>query len=470
MTPPGDSPVVDPAAAQGGRDAELWRQLLLLIESGEVVPIVGRDLLAVGPPENRVQLYSWLAERVARGLGVPAETDPTARDHLNGVACRYLAQGGDSRQIYMNVFEEARGLPALGMPEALLKLAAIDESAGPGAGFKLFITTTFDNSLQTAIDNVRFKGLPRTEVRAYSPTNTRDLPKPIADLEQPVVFHLLGRVAPTPDYVVTEEDALEFVHSLHTKRPTMLFDEIYKKDLLVIGCRFPGWLIRSFIRLARTERLLEARGRTVFVVDTGAREDRALIDFLKAFRTRTEVFEHTGPIEFVDELYARWHRPGRIVAQPADAAPVSRLAPGSIFISYASEDREVARAVARALTEAQLDVWFDRDQLMVGDAFEDQIQDNIQRSGLFLPILSRRSAVRDERFFRLEWHYAFRRAAMLPPSVNFMFPVVIDDLPYGDAAIDLRMRNLDWFSLRDGLSPVFVEAVKKHFREHQVEG
>ena len=451
-----------PVVRDADRDSELWRDLLLLIEAGEVVPVVGRDLLAVGPPDARVHLYSWLAERVAGRLGVPFEPDDSAADPLNTVACRYLETRSDPRQIYTSLYEEARGLPALGVPDSLLKLAAIDR-------FKLFVTTTFDNSLQAAIDRARFNGAALTETRAYSPRSSRDLPGPIESLQRPMVFHLLGRVAPTDDYVVTEEDALEFVHSLQAPgRPSTLFSELYGKDLLVIGCRFPTWLIRFFIRLARPDRLLLARGRTVFVVDSGAREDRALIGFLRAFKTRTEVFEHEGPIEFVDELHARWM--ARTAREPAAAAVVPQqapAAPGSIFLSYASEDRAVVEQIAAALADAKLDVWLDRDQLMAGDDFEDRIRTNIERCGLFVPVLSRRCAVRDARFFRLEWKYALRKASMLPESVRFFVPVVIDDLPPDDPAISREMRELHWQSLADGLPP-FVELVKKHYRDNQV--
>ncbi len=464
MSPdPGVSPAdPDLGAPAADPDRELWRDLLLLIEAGEVVPVVGRDLLEVGPPEARVHLYSWLAERVAARLRVPFEAADAATDPLNAVACRYLETRSDPRQIYTSVYEEARGFPALGVPESLLKLAAIDR-------FKLFVTTTFDNSLQTAIDRARFGAVALTETRAYAPRSSRDLPGPIDTLQRPMVFHLLGRVAPTDDYVVTEEDALEFVHSLQAPgRPATLFSELYGKDLLVIGCRFPTWLIRFFIRLARPDRLLLARGRTVFVVDSGAREDRALIGFLRAFKTRTEVFEHQGPVEFVDELHARWTaRTSREPAGPAVVPPQAPASPGSIFLSYASEDRAAVEGIAAALAEAKLDVWLDREQLMAGDDFEDRIRTNIERCALFVPVLSRNTAVRDARFFRLEWKYALRKSSMLPESVRFFFPVVIDDLPPDDPAIWRELRELHWQSLAGGL-PAFVDLVKKHYRENQV--
>src|SRR6185436_4247139 len=102
----------DPAGSDAAsRDEALWRTLLLLVEAGEVVPIVGRELLQAGTPPTH--LYAWLAERVARRLGVPFDPADPVRDPLNTVACRYFERSDDARQIYIAVFEEARGLAAL---------------------------------------------------------------------------------------------------------------------------------------------------------------------------------------------------------------------------------------------------------------------------------------------------------------------------------------------------------------------
>lgn len=441
-------------------DESLWRTLLLLVEAGEVVPIVGRELLEVGTPP--VHLYAWLAQRVAGRLGVPFQPSDASHDPLNAVACRYLERKDDARAIYIAVFEEARGLPALGIPEALRKLAEIDQ-------FKLFVTTTFDPSLEAAINKVRFHDLPRTDVRSFAPRRVKDLAGPLESLTLPTVFHLLGRISPTEDYVVTEEDALEFVHSLQQALPTALFSELYQKDLLVIGCRFPAWLVRSFIRLARPARLRQSSGRTVFVVDTGAREDRTLIEFLRTFKTRTEVFEREGPIEFVDELHERWQERTRTMA-PAEA-PASALPPaGAVFISYASEDRAVAEKIVEMLTEAKLEAWLDRDQIMGGDRFLERIEAGIRRSELFIPILSRHWLARGERFFRTEWEYAWEKAARLPSSVAFIFPVVIDDLPYSQEDLPLKLRELSWYSLAStGLTPEFVNAVKARYKKNQAD-
>ena len=450
----------DPSRADAtarAHDEALWRNLFLLVEAGEVVPIVGRELLQVGTPPTH--LYATLAQGVAKRLSVPFDPGEAVKDPLNTVACRYLEQSDDTRQIYIAVFQEAQALSGLGVPEAFRRLAEIDQ-------FKLFVTTTFDTSLETAINEVRFGGLPRTDTRWFAPKRVKDLPAPLESLAVPTVFHLLGRISPTEDFVVTEEDALEFVHSLQQALPATLFTELYQKDLLVIGCRFPAWLVRSILRLARPARLRLSSGRTVFVVDTGAREDQTLIEFLRTFKTRTEVFERESPIEFVNELHARWTARAKTAA--AAEAPAAPLPPkGAIFISYASEDRAVAEAIAQKLNEAKLDAWLDREQIMAGDRFAERIVDGIRRSDLFVPVLSRHCLVPEERYFRKEWAAAFDKTTGLPSSIQFIFPVVIDDLPYQQEELPLTLRNLSWYSLAAGLTPDFVTAVKERYRKNQ---
>ena len=449
----------DPSPATSTKDARresLWRTLLLLVEAGEVVPIVGRDLLQLAPPAEPSHLYARLAQGVARRLGVPFNPAEITSDPLNAVACRYLTANDDARQIYIAVFEESKTLPSAGIPPSLLKLAEIDK-------FKLFVTTTFDTSLPDAINTAKFNGSPMTDVRSFAPKRSQDLPSTIDALTSPTVFHLLGRTSPSEDFVVTEEDALEFLHSLQKSLPTTLFAELNLKDLLVIGCRFPAWLVRSFLRLSRTERMRQRTGRTVFVVDTGAREDQALIDFLRTFKTRTEIFEHDGPVEFVDELHARWMR--RAPA-PAEAVVAPLPPQGAVFISYASEDRAVAEAMARALIDAKLNAWFDREQIMGGDRFSERIESGIRRSDLFIPILSRHCLVHEERFFRKEWAFAIDKLSGLPSSVQFIFPVVIDDLPYRHEDLPLKLRDLSWFSLATGM-PALVAAVVDRYRKNQ---
>ena len=68
----------------------------------------------------------------------------------------------------------------------------------------------------------------------------------------------------------------------------------------------------------------------------------------------------------------------------------------AIFLSYASQDAEIARHIADALRSTGLDVWFDQNELRGGDAWDVSIRKRIKDCMLFVPS-SRRTPSRAAR-------------------------------------------------------------------------
>ena len=139
-------------------------------------------------------------------------------------------------------------------PRALRQLAAITD-------FDLFVSTTFDPLLETAINLERFGGAPSTDVLSYSPNRVADLPSERDRLQRPVVYHLFGRVSASPTYVISDEDLLEFICALQSEHlaPEKLFHELEHNHLLFIGSNFTNWLARLFLRMAKRQRLSDPR-------------------------------------------------------------------------------------------------------------------------------------------------------------------------------------------------------------------
>jgi len=435
------------------------------------VPVIGQDLLRVEVEGTPVPLYVWLAEKLAEYLEVPAEDLPE-RGALNEVAGRFLAQGGDLEDIYPAIKSIVPPKGTFPIPEALLKLARIRP-------FKLFVTTTFGPMLEMALNEVRFGGQPRTRVFAYSPSSVQDLDQPLDAMDRPVVFHIFGRLSAVPDYAVTDEDTLEFVYSLQSEshRPNLLFDEMARAQLLLIGGSFPDWLARFFLRIARRERLWMARGKTDIVADAHMRDDPSLMAFLQRFSSRTKMFQGGGALEFVDELSRRWserhpEETATAAALPAEPArvigdPLEMLA-GSIFLSYASEDRPAVDALRQQLEAAGVDVWFDRQALQAGDDYEAKIKRNIENASLFVPILSRNTLTELRRFFRIEWDHAEKVAVQVPANQRYIIPVVIDDVAPNDPMIPERFRKINWVRIEPGApSPDLVAILRQLFRDYQ---
>jgi hypothetical protein len=447
----------------------LWDQLLEFIEEQRVVPIVGQDLLTVEWQGRAVLLYRLLAERLAGALGVSSEGLDEGRP-LNTVVCRHLAERGDLEDVYSALKSAMPPAGSLAPPEPLVKLAAIRP-------LRLFVTTTFDPLLEQALNDVRFAGERKTRVAAYSPSSWVDLPADLAALPGPLVYHLLGQISAVPDcYAVTDEDLLEFMHSLQAsdRRPPLLFDELRKRHLLVIGSSFSGWLARFFIRIAKGERLARARMKTDMVADQSMQEDTTLVHFLRHFSTRTKLFPG-GAAPFVDELHRRWterHPPS--AHTPEAPAPVSSPTPDmardAVFLSYASEDLAIVSRIKEALEGAGVDAWFDKRELTLGDDWDDKIQRNIRNCSFFIPVISRNTVARTRGYFWKEWRLAERVAMEMAEGVRFILPVAIDDTTATEPTLLESFRKTQWTRLPEGnVTAEFVASVRSLYREYQKE-
>ncbi len=413
-------------------EKRFWNQLLRFIDEGHMVPIIGCELLTIEGDRGPEPLCSYLARRLAEYLDVETE-EVEGMASLNAVACRYKAGNPQLiEEVYSALLEVMPAEDQLPIPEPLRKLAEIEP-------LKLFVSTTFDPLLERALNEVRFDGERRTRVLAYSPNDPADLPCELSQLARPTVFHLLGRMSAVPSsYAITQEDTLEFVHALQSdvRRPALLFDELKRQQLLILGSSFHDWLARFFIRAARGERLSKAVGYN-FVAGSWVRDDPELRQFLTDFSALTKVYEG-GAVELIDQLHARWvdRRPEPNAAPP----PTAKMAPGTVFLSYASDDQDTVRAIKGEL-EKEVDVWFDKDALSAGDRFETAIKRNIENSSFFLPIITRKTLTSDPRFFRLEWRHAEDWSRRFPDTRKWLIPVITGGVSPADEAIPEHFRN-----------------------------
>jgi TIR domain/SIR2-like domain len=446
--------------------SRFWEQVLQVVDEGRVIPVIGPDLLLLSQGDSPAFLYPLLAERLAEYLELSVDESHTGQS-LNTVACRYLAGGNDPQDLYSALKAVMPADNELPIPEPLLKLAEI-------RSLKTFVTITFDSLLERAIDQVRFGGQRKTRVLAYAPNRTEDLDPGAATSDQPVVFHLFGKLSAVPDYAVTEEDTLEFIHSLQneTKRPQRLFDELNQAHLFLIGCSITEWLARFFLRASRRERLLLARGKTDIVADSRVASDAGLVLFLQQFKTGTKIFPGGGALEFVKELHERWtarHPKQESAPTSNDAAGAAhRMEEGAVFLSYASEDLVHVQRIKDDLERAGVDVWFDKADLNAGDEYELKIKRNIERCSLFVPVISGNCLTPRRRFFRIEWSHAQSVALQVPPSMQFILPVAVDDTSPDEPFLPDKWCHLHWHRLTDGKTTSdFVETVRRLYRNYQ---
>jgi TolB-like protein/Flp pilus assembly protein TadD len=136
-----------------------------------------------------------------------------------------------------------------------------------------------------------------------------------------------------------------------------------------------------------------------------------------------------------------------------------------VFLSYASQDAAAVERIAEALRAAGVEVWFDRNELVGGDAWDRKIRQQIRECALFVPVISAATQARGEGYFRLEWKLAVDRSHLMAPDQPFLLPVVIDDTPDAAARVADEFRAVQWTRLRqayDGQArPAESEALEK---------
>jgi hypothetical protein len=431
-------------------DEDAWEDLLSFIEERRVIPIVGPELLLVSTERGPRLLLDWVAEKLAGRLNVNIAELPQPYT-LNDVVCWFLSARGRREEAYVrmrSIIKEANFEP----PAALRRLAAITD-------FDLFVSTTFDPLLETAINLERFSGAPSTDVLSYAPNRVTDLPTERDRLQRPVVYHLFGKVSASPTYVISDEDLLEYICALQSEHlaPEKLFHELEHNHLLFIGSNFTNWLARLFLRMAKRQRLSDPRDVGEILADDHSSQDDRLMAFLQQVSVRTRIY--VGAEKFVEELHARWQARRKPAAASATAAlarflpPAREMPDNAVFISYAREDLAAVQQIKAGLESAGITTWFDIDRLEVGDDYDRKIQRNIARCSYFIPVASATTQRRLEGYFRREWSYAMDRVRNMADGALFILPVSIDATDAAHALVPDKFKALHFTHLPGGQVP-----------------
>jgi TolB-like protein len=133
----------------------------------------------------------------------------------------------------------------------------------------------------------------------------------------------------------------------------------------------------------------------------------------------------------------------------------------SVFVSYASDDREAARSIGDALTSYGLDVWLDQSELGGGDAWDQKIRKQIRECDYFMPIISARTEARLEGYFRREWRLAVERTLDMADDHLFLLPLVIDDTNEAKARVPEKFLTVQWLRLPEGRPTQALEALSR---------
>ena len=436
-----------PGAPKSQLNDREWDKLINLIAEGNVVPVIGPELLMVDDPDSGPK---YLYDVWGQVLGEQADLAPpsgTVAPPLYQIT-NQLSQIQNGSDLAYDIDDVVRRHP-WPIPEPLRQLAGI-------ARFPLVITTTIDHLFKQAFDEVRPGKMSSVQEIFFTPRGVKsriDLPENFGFGGSRCLFHLFGATASVEGaFAKTEDDLIEFSWSLLDQQyaPERLYDYLKQKTVLMLGCNFPDWLGRFFLHALSAGR----NDAALNIYYVSGRSEPGLDAFLK--RRRAKIILPQSPAAFVGELHRRWRVAGH-VEEPADepeeeptpqeaVAVAESFKRGAVFLSYCKEDREAVAAIRAQLEAANVDTWMDETALEPGDEFQRVIHENIRAASFFVAVISKSLDNPDKpsRFIWREWKWAEDINLERRKDDRYLQPLVIDSTPPGASYIDPPFRDLHW--------------------------
>lgn len=435
-----------------------WDKLVNLVRENQVVPVIGPELLFSPEVSGGDNYYRYWGRELAQLHSM--------QEHEGGRLGLYdtanlLSSSMSQNDLAYDIDEIVRRR-TLPIPEPLAKLTSI-------SGFSLYVTTTIDHLMHNALEAAgRASGLEDISFAPGCAQSRIDLSSDFAYSHSTGLFHLFGASSSVDgSFAKTEDDLIDFSWSLLDKSyaPTNFYDYLQRKTLLMLGCSFPDWLGRFFIHALNAGR--HEQRVNIYYVSDGC--ECGLQDYLG--RRHAKVVADCSPADFVEELHRRWSITDATQSDANSASsPAESFKPGAVFLSYASEDREVVRTIRAQLEAANIDTWMDESALEPGEAFQNAIHENIRKAAFFVAIISKSLINRHGggRFLWKEWKWAEDTWMERPRDDRYLQPLVIDDTPAGAPFIDSPYRDLHWACLEKGRLPqTLVDNLIRGIRQYR---
>ena len=131
----------------------------------------------------------------------------------------------------------------------------------------------------------------------------------------------------------------------------------------------------------------------------------------------------------------------------------------TVFLSYASADREAARTLRDALKPLGLEVWYDESELGGGEVWDQKIRRQIRECDYFMPLISSQTEARAEGYFRREWRLAVERTLDMADDHAFLLPVVLDETSQSGARVPEKFLSIQWVRVPGGQANAALEAM-----------
>ncbi len=428
--------IIDSNIFDNNNDEPLWDKLIQQIIDGNVIPVIGADLLI----DNSSNLHKFIMDGLARTFGVSKQ--------VNSFSELVYAPEYKNKFKLDNIYYQvdkifaAKRFPA---SERLRRLLSIRQ-------FPFIITTSFTPVIEQAMQNI-WKDELRVMKFNNNPSENSDI-KNGADLRKPTIYYMFGKVgAGAHKYVLTDIDLLDFVSSWlsndNKARPKNLCNELKDKYLLMLGNTYSDWLFRFIWYSMRKPDL----GHGMLAYDT---LDESLINFLE----RTETFTKQNTSDVIDQILVRLDKKLKENEATKFNKPEENM---DVFISYSRSDTQVAEQLYKALTAQGKRVWYDKYNLTDGGLFMDEIRKAIKTAKYFVPILTPNieKEKRESHVYRNEWDTAIEVAISM--GRTYIIPLADNNFDFYKAAIPERMQqhNAIFYSGEEGIEVIAEKIIHK---------
>lgn len=400
-------------------DKPAWDRLISQMVAGNVIPVIGSDILCDGG-----NLHKSLVMSLAKKFGAASNITSFAELINDHNYLEKVHNDPDYTYIFLNAVFAKKVFP----PSQLLRdILSIPQ-------FPFVITTSFTPVVEQCMRNIWGKELYVMTFR-NDPARNDDI-RSEADMRKPTVYYMFGCAGGGAHrYALTDNDMLSFCASWLSdglRRPKNLVQALKGKYLLMLGNSYSDWLFRFIWFSIRTA------DKPCDGLYSSMDEHSSDSDSLTGFLERNHTFIRDNPREVVDQIKRRLAE--RLASNEKTKFKAVEN-DTDVFISYSRSDSAVAEALYKALTERGKRVWYDRDDITQGGNFLDEIKRGIKTARYFVPILSSniQAEKNDPHVYRQEWKWAIDKANTL--GRTFIIPVSEDGFDFYKASIPDRLQQ-----------------------------
>lgn len=271
------------------------------------------------------------------------------------------------------------------------------------------------------------------------------LNKENSSLPSRCVYHIFGQAKDGAKWVSDEDLLLSFLLSHNNidcgaKGLTDYLKENEKK-LFVLGCNLPNWLFRFLWQPTQMGRMDNLKTTQGYWINKDKPED-SFENFLKKKNFSADEQVKQILVDATKLLQEELQRESEERSAAIDAEEHF-----DVFISYASEDRQIATIIFEVLKNMNVKAWFDdrgKGEITPGSHYWAKIENGIKHSAHFMPIitgnwmrkLTSTSSLKDETNMVREWLVECRKNdAKTRLKANYSIPVIIKDSSYNEVPI-----------------------------------